>query len=213
MKTLEKGQDKIKRICEIIKNETLEPAKQEAEEIIKAAELRAEQIIMEAKHQAKKIVEESRRTVELERNVFNSSLSQGAKQSIEYLKQLIENKLFNETIDQFSSKCTSAPEVVAKLMDAIVTGLKKEGTSKELAAIIPQNCSPEEIIRSLAPEIIQQLENHPISIGSFAGGVQIKLLDKKLKLVITDVEIAEFLKQYVRKDFRKFFFCSSEGQK
>ena len=92
-------------------------------------------------------------------------------------------------------------------------GLGKEGVSKDLAAIVPQSCSSEEIARSLASDVAQKLENYPIRLGSFAGGVQVKLLNKKLKLVITDKEIAEFLKQYVRKDFRKFFFGSSEGQK
>lgn len=209
----EKGHDKIKLICDIIKNETLEPAKQEAEDIIKAAEIRAEQILLEAKQQAKKIIEDSRRAMEQERTIFHSSLDQAAKQSLESLKQLIEKKLFNESIERFTSQGCSTPSIVAKLIDAIVTSLKKEGSSKKLAAIIPQSCSPEEIASSLASDIVRELEGHPISIGSFAGGVQIKLLDKKLKLVITDIEIAEYLKQYVRKDFRKFIFCSSEGQK
>lgn len=213
MKTLEKGQDKIKRICEILKNETLEPAKQEAEEIIKAAEARAEQMIVEAKQQAKKIIEDSRRAIEQERTIFHSSLAQSTKQCLESLKQLIEQEFFNDKIYQFVAQGSSTPQVVAKLIDAIVIGLKKEGVSKDLAAIIPQTCSPEEIVRNLTSDVIKQLEGQPISIGSFAGGAQIKILDKKLKLVITDVELAEFLKQYVRKDFRKYFFYSSEGQK
>lgn len=209
----ENGQDKIKRICEILKNETLEPAKQEAENIIKAAEERAEQILLEAKQQAKKIIDDSRRAVEQERNVFHSSLAQSSKQSFEALKQLIEQKLFNETIDQSIVKGSSMPQVVAKLIDAIIVGIQKEGVSKDFAAIIPQSCSAEEIICHLASDVVKQLEDKPLSIGSFAGGAQIRLLDKKLKLVITDEEIAMFLKQYVRKDFRKFFFCSTEGQK
>ena len=213
MKTLEKGQDKLKHICEILKNETLEPAKQEAENMIKAAEARAEQILAEAKQQAKKIIEEGRYAVEQERSVFESSLAQSAKQSIESLKQLIEQKLFNDKIDQFVIEGTSPPQVVTKLIEAIVKGLEKEGHSNDLAAIIPQSCSPEEIARSLTLDVAKQLENHTITIGSFAGGAQIKLVDKKIKLVITDKEIAEFLKQYVRKDFRKFLFGSPEGQK
>lgn len=213
MKTLEKGHDKLKHICEILKNETLEPAKQQADTIIKAAEARAEQILAEAKQQAKKILEEGRYAVEQERHVFQSSLAQSAKQSVESLKQLIEQKLFNDQIDQFVVQGTSTPEVVVKLIEAIVRGLEKEGASNDLAAIVPQSCSPEEIARSLAMDVVDQLDNHPIYLGSFAGGAQVKLLDKKLTLVITDKEIAEFLKQYVRKDFRKFFFASAEGQK
>lgn len=213
MKTLDKGQDKLKHICEILINETLEPAKQSAESIIKAAEARAEQILAEANRQAKKIIEEGRYAIEQERHVFQSSLAQSAKQSVESLKQLIEKKLFNDKINQFVVQGTSTPQVVVKLIEAIVTGLKNEGVSKDLAAIVPQSCSSEEIARSLSSDVLEQLENHPIQVGSFTGGAQVKFVGKKLTLVITDKEIAEFLKQYVRKDFRKFFFASSEGEK
>ena len=37
MKTLEKGQDKIQKICAILRDQTLEPAQKEAQEIIERA--------------------------------------------------------------------------------------------------------------------------------------------------------------------------------
>lgn len=78
--------------------------------------------------------------------------------------------------------------------------------------MIPKNLSSEEIAQALTSEAVQQILKNPIAIGNFNGGAQVKLLDKKLTLVITEKEICEFMKQYVRKDFRKFIFSSEETQ-
>lgn len=209
MKTLDKGQDKIKQICDVLKHETLEPAKLEGEAIIKAAKEQAEQIISEARLQAKKILEEGRHAIEQERNVFHSSLAQSSKQSIEAMKQAIEQKLFNRNLEELITQETSATPVVAKLIEAIITGIDKEGVSQDFAVLIPKCCSPDEIARSLSQDVLNKLSKHPITVGDFNGGAQVKLMDKKLTLVITDREICEFLKHYVRKDFRKFIFSGS----
>lgn len=206
MKTLEKGKDKIKHICEVLKKETLEPAKEEAEKIINEAKERAEQILLEAKKLAKKTIDEARLVIEQERNVFHSSLSQASKQSLEALKQAIEQKLFNNTIEELVIKESSAASVVAKLINAIVEGIEQEGVSKDFVVYVSKNTSPEEVAQGLTEHVLNALKAHPIQVGTFAGGVQVKLLDKKLALVITDKEIAEFLKHYARKDFREFIF-------
>ena len=44
MKGFETGKDKVKKICDVLKKETLEPAKEEAERIIAAAKLRGKRI-------------------------------------------------------------------------------------------------------------------------------------------------------------------------
>lgn len=208
MKTLEKGQDTIKRICDELKSETIEPAKKEAQAIITAAEAQAEQILIEARKQAKKYLEEARNAVEQERNVFNSALEQASKQSVEALKQTIEKSLFNENIDAQLKIETSSPKIVAQLVTAIVSDLAKEGLSKDFTLSIPKKCTAEQIAKELTAETLEKLKSHPIAIGNFNGGVEVKLHDKKLTLAITEKEIAEYLKQYVRKDFRKFIFSS-----
>src|SRR5262249_54392283 len=157
---------------EILKTETLGPAKQQAEEILKAAKEQAEQIILEAKKQAKKILEDTRQVIEQERNVFHSSLAQSSKQSLEALKQMIEQKLFNENIEDLITKESSAPQVIAKLIEAIISGIQKEGVSKDFTLIIPKNLTSEEMALSLAADVLEQLTKSPITVGGFNGGVQ-----------------------------------------
>lgn len=52
MKSLETGKDKIQKICDALKKETLEPAKQEAREVIENARLQAAEIVTAAKKEA-----------------------------------------------------------------------------------------------------------------------------------------------------------------
>ena len=52
MKTLDKGPDKVRQICNVLRNEALEPAKIESQAIIDAANAEAERIIKEAEKTA-----------------------------------------------------------------------------------------------------------------------------------------------------------------
>lgn len=201
-----KGQDRVKEICEFLKKETVEPARAEADKIIQDAKTRAEQIIQEAKFQAKKTLEEAKCAIEHERSVFHSSLMQASKQGFEALKHAIEHALFNESIDELIEQESSSPSFAAKLINAIVEAIEQEGVSKDFSLFVSKKISPEEVSRGLTSHVLTKLKDKPLAIGTFVGGVEVKLTDKKLALVITDKEISEFLKQYVRKDFRKYIF-------
>ncbi len=204
---MDKGQDKINRICNELRHETLEPAKLEAKEIIADAVERSEVIIAEAKAYAKNIIEESRTVIERDRNVFNSSLKQASEQTLESLRQKIEQSFFNSNLQKLIIDASSTPQVIGRLINAIIHGIEKEGLSKDFTAIIPEISSAEEIARCLTEDVLAKLEKNPLSLGNFEGGAQVKLLDKKLTLVMTDKELIEFLKLYVRKDFRKLIFA------
>jgi cell division septum initiation protein DivIVA len=56
MDTIETGKDKVKKICEVLRKETIEPAIAEAKHILQTAQENADQIIEEAKRKAAKLV-------------------------------------------------------------------------------------------------------------------------------------------------------------
>lgn len=208
-KTLEKGEEKIQKICDALRKETLEPAQLEAEEVIKEAKARAEQIIAEARQEAEKILTHSRENIEQERNVFHSSLDQASRQSVEELKQTIENKLFNKELVQLVSKQTQDPKVIAKLIDAIVGAIKKEGLKTEISVVIPETVKPEEVNSILADGVVKQLKDGGVKIGEFAGGAQVKLVDHKMTIDMTEQSLIDSLSKYLRKDFRELIFGDS----
>lgn len=207
MKTLDKGQDKIKKIADGIKSEVLEPAKKQAEEIIDEANQKAELIIKNAERQAQKIIENAKQSIEHERNVFHSSLTQSSKQTLESLRQSIEQRLFNDELESIVAKQTSDPNVIANLIAAVVKAIENEGLSADISAIIPKGVSTQQVNQLLAQEVLDKLQGKSVSVGDFAGGAQVRLLDKKLTLDITDETLVEYLRNYVRKDFRKLIFA------
>lgn len=60
MEILDSGKDKVKKICDTLMKQTLDPAKQEAKAIVDQALHEAEKIIKQAKQEAKELVEEQK---------------------------------------------------------------------------------------------------------------------------------------------------------
>lgn len=210
MRTLEKGQEKINKICSILRQETLEPAKKQAEEIIEEGRKQAEQIIIEAQKNADGLTAAAKANIEQERNVFNSSLQQAAKQSLESLRQEIENSFFNEHLQTLIAKEGSNPDIIAKLVNAIVKALEKDGLSSDISAVVSSAIDPQEINTLLLKEVLNSLKEKGVLGGNFTSGTQVKINNKNITIDITDEALKELLSNYVvRKDFRKMIFNAS----
>ena len=207
--TLEKGEDKIQQICNALRRETLEPAKKKAEALVQEGERQAAQTIREAEEQAQMLLRKARETIARERNVFQSSLQQAGKQSLQALRQAVEEKLFKQELQRLVREGSSDPKLVAKLIEAMVDAIGREGISASFAAMIPESVSTQEVNRLLGENILKKLEGGGVSLGSFDGGAQVKLLDKKFTIDITDEALIELLSSYVRKDFRKLIFVNA----
>lgn len=206
MRTLEKGHDKIKKISDQLIKEALEPARNEAKALLEEAHAKAAEIVAEGQKQAHKLVAEAKTSIEQERNVFHSALTQASKQSIEALRQSVENTLFNSHLQQSLSAQLVDPQVIAKFINAIVEAIEKEGISGDLAAYIPKSVSVQDVNRFLVDGIIQKLQGKSVKLGDLTGGAEVKVLDKNLTIDISDESLRELMSRYVRKDFRKLLF-------
>ncbi|MBA3817134.1 MAG: V-type ATP synthase subunit E [Parachlamydiaceae bacterium] len=207
MRTLEKGQEKIKKICSILREETLEPAKKQAEEILDEARKQAETIIAEAQKNAKSVVVDTKAEMDQERNVFNSSLQQAVKQSLESLRQEIENNFFNNQLHHLIEKECSNPNLTANLINAIINALEKDGISADLSALVPKTISPHDVNVLLMKNVLNSLKENSVAVGKFAAGAQVRINNKKVTIDITEDALKDLLSNYVvRKDFRKMIF-------
>jgi V/A-type H+-transporting ATPase subunit E len=206
MDNLETGKDKIKKICEILKNETLEPAKLEAQKIIENAQEEAHRIIKEAEKTSADMIEKTKGKLEKERELFQGSLSQAAKQSVIALRQDIEDSLFNKEVVSLVDKMALDPNIVSQLVTTLVKAVEKEGTSTDFSAQIAATLPPEKINALLTKQIIEKLREKSVTVGQFVGGIQLKLHDRNLTLDLSDKALTELLGKYLRKDFRKVFF-------
>jgi len=208
MKGIETGKDKVKKICDILRRETLEPAEIEAEQIIRAAKEQAEQIVTAAHKEAEKAHLEAREEIERQRNVFQSSLSQACKQAMESLKQNIEEKLFNQELSRLITKQTQDPKVLALLVTAVVKGIEKDGLEAVLSVYIPAAVPARAVNMLLAHEILERLKEKSVLVGPLTGGIEIKLHKENITIDISDAALKELVANYIRRDFRELIFGS-----
>lgn len=208
MENLDTGKDKIKKICDILREETLEPARHEAKKITSAAEKEALIIIEEAKKRAGEIIKIAQEEKERERALFEAALIQAGKQAVGTLKQEIEENLFNKELSQWLEKTTVDPHVAAALITALVEAIEKEGTSTDFSAYISKKLSSEQVNSVIAESLLKKLKEKGVLLGDFLGGVRVMMRDKKIVLDMSQEAIQELLSRYVRKEFRKILFNS-----
>ncbi|CCB89371.1 ATP synthase subunit E [Simkania negevensis] len=206
MKSVDTGKDKVKKICEVLKRETLDPAKKEADAIIHQAREEAAKIVEKAKHEAQKVHREAQKKIEEERNVFESSMNLACKKSLSTLKQEIEQKLFNSELSSWIRKGTQDPHVLAELISAIVKGIEKEGLDANLEVLIPSTVSAKAVNQTLVKGIAEKLKEKSVKIGEFEGGAEVKIVDQNITIDMTDDALKALVASFVRDDFRSAFF-------
>lgn len=206
MKGTETGKDKVKKICDILRRETLDPAIGEAEQIVRSAKEQAEQIIASGAKEVERLKEEARLDIERQRNVFQSSLNQACKQAISALKQNIEEKLFNQELSRLVTQHTSDPRVLAQMIESVVKGIEKDGVDGPLSVYIPASVSPAAVNKLLAQGILEKLKEKGVLIGSMTGGIEVKLHKDNITIDVSDAALKELIANYIRKDFRQMIF-------
>lgn len=206
MQATETGKEKVKKICEILRKETLEPAMGEAKKILDDAHATSAKLIIEAKAKAAKLIVDAEEEIEKKQKVFNASLHQGARQSIEWLKQEIQEQILNKNLVKLIEKSTSTPEILSKMISAVVKAIEEEGLEGDLSAVIPASVEARAVNELLGKEILGKLKEKSVLIGPMKGGVELKLHKENITIDLSDSAILELMTRYVRKDFHKFFF-------
>lgn len=206
MKTLEKGSDKIQKICDKIKNDTLQPAIIEAQSIVEKARQEAFLIVEEAKKQALLMEQKAKALIEKERNMFHASLQQAARQVIEALRQDISKALFNQSFDEQIAKVAKDPKIIARVIEAIIHAVEREGLGANFQVILPKQIPAKEVSCHLARELVQKLREEDITHGPFIAGAQVRVNDKNFTVDISEEALKELFTGYLNKDFRHFMF-------
>lgn len=206
MKSLESGKDKIQKICDALRNETLEPAKQEAREIVENAKLQASEIVKQAEEKAARIIQDGEKEIEERKKLCRSSLQLSCRQAIEQLKQKIEEELFNKQLSELVAKETADPKIISQLIHSVMRAVEQKGIDDEFIALIPKEISPKAINALLMVQILNKLEKQSVTVGDFVGGAQIRFKGRQMTIDVSDRVVREWIAQYVRRDFRDLLF-------
>ena len=99
------------------------------------------------------------------------------------------------------------PEVLSRLINAVIGAVEKEGIESDLSVYIPEAVPPREVNALLLQNILGKLEEKSVLIGSsIHGGIELKLHDKNISIEITDAALKELIERYSRRDFYKIIF-------
>lgn len=203
MKAIDSGSDKIKKICEVLRTQTLEPAKEEAASLIEEAKAECARLMKACKQEADQLIAAAKQKIEEEKVVMKASLALSARQAVERLKEELETQFFHPQLNLLLHEKMEDPQWVASLLSALVDAVKKEGLSQEMRAVISATVDKEKVATALGIAFLNELKDHSLTIGSFAGGVELKLLDARLTIDVTQESVKKLLIEYLREDFRK----------
>ncbi len=206
MKGLDNGKNKIQKICDALRVETLEPAKQEAREILENAHLQAADLIREAKEKMQSMIEVTDREIDQKKKTLQSSMQLACRQAIEVLKQKIEKELLFHGLAEYVAKEMADPKLISNLINSCVMSLQEKGVDENLSVIIPQAITPRTINSLLVQHFIERLQEKSVILGDFDGGVQIKLRDRQITIDISDRVVRELIANFIRHDFRDLVF-------
>ncbi len=199
-------QDKVKRICDALKAETLDPAKREAESLINESKRKGKEIVDAARTEGEKLIAQAEEEISRKRATAESALKLAARQTVEALKQRIESEFFNRELVGLVETQLQKSDIIAKLIETVVTAIEKEGTDADLEAIIPKLISADEVNKALGKAVIERLKSQGVILGDIKGGAEVKLVDKHITLDITDEALCNLLADYIRDDFRELIF-------
>lgn len=207
METLS-NQDKVQKICDTIRKDTLLPAELQAQEIIKNAEKLAAVTLEKAQAEAKQLREQAHKEILKDKQAFLSSLHIACKQTLDLFKQKVEKKIFHDGLSEIIKETTKKPEVITRCIEAILDALAKEGIEQDLELIIPKSISSQEVMAMLIQKAVAVLEAAPIQLDSFAGGAKIRIRERHLTIDVSDLALKELIASFLREDFRALVFSS-----
>ena len=208
MKSIDSGKEKVKKICEILRKETLEPAKQEGDAIIAKAESEAKKIIEDAKDEVSKMMAEAKRKIEEEKNVFQSSIHLALKKALDTLKERVEKNLFHPELKRLIRETVKNPRVVADMIAAMVSAVEREGIGSDLKGIVSRALGVDAVNRELTKTILEKLKSNSVEVGDIEGGAQLKIVNDNLTIDFSDKALKNFLANFMKEDFRSLIFAA-----
>ncbi|MCH9632422.1 MAG: V-type proton ATPase subunit E [Chlamydiae bacterium] len=206
MDTLEKGKNKLGEICDILRKETLEPAQNEAHQIINSAKQESQKVIEQAKSEAKQLLEDAKAKIAKEQKLFESSMDLGSKQTFNQLREKIQKHLFNDQLAELTANMMGEGELVAKLISAIVNALEKDGLNSNLTIALANSIKAEDVSKTLVAQAAEKIKKGKISIESISSGAKVSIEDQKVSIDVSDQSLKELMGNFLRDSFREILF-------
>lgn len=206
MRLLETGNEKVKKICEVLKKETLEPARLQAEEILELARKEADRLIKQAQDKSHQLVKETEERIKKQEEVFKASVNIAFKQVIGKLKSEIETKLFHPALLEVVRHHLSSSATISDSIKVIIDGLAKSGLDADAKIILSKKYSSQQLAEVIAAAGVENWKNKIYSLGDFGSGLQIRLDRMHMIIDLTDGAVEQMLLEFASDNLKKIIF-------
>lgn len=206
---LESANKKVQEICDILREETLSPARREAKRILEEAKWQADEMIAKAKGEVTKIYQENEKKLEQQKTIYGSALHLAGKQAVTKLKQSIVELFSHEWEKELKSEMKKS-DVVAKLVEKLIQAIEKEGLGANFLAIVPREVGMDKIMSHISSSTLAKLKEGKVALGDIHGGAQVKLVDQKMVIDMSDDAVIDLLRSYVTEEIRNKIFANEE---
>ena len=202
---LESGPDKVREICEMIRAETLQPAKEQAARIIADAHAQADEIISRANKDAEELMKTLKKDLEKEKSVSQATIELAVKQSVATLKQHLTT-VFTDEMTEMTKQELQKTEVLCNIVNVVLGAVQEHGIDTNIQVALAKGVNKQEVVNALIARVHNKLLHNQIEIGDFQAGVVIKLVNRKVALEVTEKAVVELLSAYLSEDLRKALF-------
>lgn len=201
-------QDKINKICSTLMQEAIEPAQNQAAEIVRLAQEEADAILKQAHQDVESLKKSVAKEIESKKARLESTLKLAAQKMKEQVRQDFLKSFFHPTLTESLAEVMEGPKIFAHLIESLAAAVEKSGMKSSLQAYIPScTISVQEVNKHIGRAILEKLKEKSVLVSDrFKGGVQLKIIDGGLTLDFTDEALSSALSSYVYPEFRELFF-------
>lgn len=200
------AQDKIRQLCDTLTREALDPAQNQASQIVAQARSQAETIVHAARHEAEQIKELAQQQLQQERGLFEASLRQAATLAMQMLKSEIEEKLFRAGMGELLGETLKDPVVLTRLIRGLIDAIERDGLGTDLSVEVSKGADVAALNELLGQRVLNRLREKACQLTNIAGGVLVSVKDRALTIDVSQEFLVEIFVKNFRGDFAKAFF-------
>jgi vacuolar-type H+-ATPase subunit H len=200
----------LKEICDEIRKSTLEPASQEAAQVIQQAKEEASSLIRKAKEEAARIEQETLAKIAKEKASHQESLQRASRDLWNLLQEQFEKQFFSPAMQQLLEGMDRDIKPIANLLEAIIHSLKDKGLDRSLTLELSSTIDKELLARHVSQEIVQIVRSGTTN-PTLRGGIIVKSSEGKrgLTLEVSQESLMELLKELISPALRNLLFTQN----
>lgn len=201
----EKGSERVQQICDQIRKETLEPALQEAQEVISKARNEEKAILAKANKEASSLLDKTRAQIKKETEVFESSCRQAFDQVKERLQEEISSKLLEQAFHSLVGDQINKTESATHLVQALTSSINSHGQDKDFSIHLSKAIDSDALSKALAQHSKDTVEVQQGNI-QLPNGLSLNVKGDNYRIDVTSESVLELISPYISQRFKNMIF-------